>query len=69
MNTNLYGAMHTLFERFGGRDGNEVALLFSDGVDRIDTYLAKQRPVDDSKQGIQKAHGRVSQYQSGCEKT
>ena len=68
-NTNLYGAMHNLFERFGGRGGNEVALLFSDGVDKIDPNLAKQRPVNDSKQVIQKAQESWTQIYSACFKT
>ena len=69
VNTNLYGAMHSLFERFGGRSGNEVALLFSDGVDRIDRNLAKQRPVKDPKQAIQEAQESWTQVYAACFKT
>jgi len=69
VNTNLYGAMHSLFERFGGRSGNEVTLLFSDGVDRIDRNLAKQRPVKDSKQVIQEAQESWTQIYAACFKT
>ena len=69
VNTNLYGAMHALFERFGGRSGNEVALLFSDGVDKVDRNLAKQRPVNDSKQVIQEAQESWTQVYGACFKT
>jgi len=69
VNTNLYGTMHSLFERFGGRSGNEVALLFSDGVDRVDRNLAKQRPVKDSKQVIQEAQESWTQVYAACFKT
>src|SRR5262249_46027861 len=68
-NTNLYGALHTLFERFGSRRGNEVALLFSDGVDRVDRNLAKQRPIKDSKQAIQEAQESWTQIYAACFKT
>src|SRR5262245_46875810 len=37
--TNLFGAMHNLFERFGGRSGNEVVVLISDGKDSLDRNL------------------------------
>jgi VWFA-related protein len=64
--TNLFGAMHTLFERFGGRSGNEVVLLFSDGKDSLDRNLAKQRPVNDSKQVIRKAQESWAQIYAAC---
>jgi VWFA-related protein len=64
--TNLFGAMGALFERFGGRSGNEIVLLFSDGKDSVDRDLAKQRPVKDSKQVIQKAQGSWAQIYAAC---
>ncbi len=66
-NTNLYGALHTLFERFGGRDGNEVALLFSDGVDKIHNR-APQRPIDTPKQAVQRAQESWTQIYCACVK-
>ena len=66
--TNLFGAMGALFERFGGRSGNEIVLLFSDGKDSVDRDLAKQRPVKDSKQVIQKAQGGWAQIYAACSK-
>jgi Ca-activated chloride channel family protein len=67
--TNLFGAMHTLFGRFGGRSGNEVVVLFSDGKDSVDRDLAKQRPVKDSKQVIRKAQESWAQIYAACFKT
>lgn len=67
--TNLFGAMHTLFGRFGGRSGNEVVLLFSDGKDSVDRDLAKQRPVKDSKQVIREAQESWTQIYAACFKT
>jgi VWFA-related protein len=67
--TNLYGAMHTVFERFGGRSGNEVVLLFSDGVDSVIRGLEKQRPIRDSKQAIQEAQESWAPIYSACFKT
>jgi Ca-activated chloride channel homolog len=67
--TNLFGAMHTLFERFGGRSGNEVVVLFSDGKDSLDRNLAKQRPVNDSKQVIRKAQESWTQIYAACFKS
>jgi Ca-activated chloride channel homolog len=64
--TNLYGAMHTLFERFGGRSGNEVVLLISDGKDSVGGSLAKQRPVKDPKQAVQKAQESWTQIYTAC---
>jgi Ca-activated chloride channel homolog len=64
--SNLFGAMHTLFERFGGRSGNEIVLLFSDGKDSLDRNLAKQRPVKDSKQVISEAQERWTQIYAAC---
>ena len=64
--TNLFGAMGALFERFGGRSGNEIVLLFSDGKDSVDRDLAKQRPVKDSKQVIQKTQGGWAQIYAAC---
>jgi VWFA-related protein len=64
--TNLFGAMGVLFERFGGRSGNEIVLLFSDGKDSVDRDFAKQRPVKDSKQVIQKAQGGWAQIYAAC---
>jgi VWFA-related protein len=66
VDTNLYGAMHTLFERFGGRGGNEVVLLISDGKDSVSGDLAKQRPVKDSKQVVQKAQESWAQIYTAC---
>ena len=66
VNTDLYTAMHTLFERVGGRDGNEVVLLFSDGKDVVDRELAKQRPVKESKQVIQEAQKSWAQIYAAC---
>jgi len=65
-NTNLFGAMHTLFERFGGRSGNEVVVLFSDGKDSLDNNLEKQRPVKDSKQVIREAQESWAQIYGAC---
>ncbi|MBO0860879.1 MAG: VWA domain-containing protein [Chloracidobacterium sp.] len=65
-NTNLFGAMHTLFGRFGGRSGNEVVVLFSDGKDSLDNNLAKQRPIKDSKQVISEAQRSWAQIYSAC---
>jgi Ca-activated chloride channel homolog len=64
--TNLFGAMHTLFERFGGRGGNEVVVLISDGKDSLDRNLAKDRPVKDSKQVIQQAQRNWAQIYGAC---
>jgi Ca-activated chloride channel homolog len=66
VDTNLYGAMHTLFVRFGGRGGNEVVLLISDGKDSVDGSLSKQRPVKDSKQVVQKAQESWAQIYTAC---
>ncbi len=65
-NTNLFGAMRAIFERGGGRSGNEVVLLFSDGKDSVDRDLAKQRPVKDSKQVIREAQGSRTQIYAAC---
>jgi Ca-activated chloride channel family protein len=65
-NTNLFGAMRAIFERSGGRSGNEVVLLFSDGKDSVDRDLAKQRPVKDSKQVIKEAPGSRTQIYAAC---
>ena len=47
-NTNLFGAMRALFDRVGGRSGNEVVLIFSDGKDSVQSRSceaeAGQRP-------------------------
>jgi Ca-activated chloride channel homolog len=64
--TNLFGAMHTLFERFGGRGGNEVVVLISDGKDSLDRNLAKDRPVKDPKQAIQQAQRNWAQIYGAC---
>jgi Ca-activated chloride channel family protein len=64
--TNLFGAMHTLFERFGGRSGNEVVVLISDGKDSLDRNLAKDRPIKDSKQAVQKAQQNWTQIYGAC---
>jgi Ca-activated chloride channel homolog len=64
--TNLFGAIHTIFERFGGRSGNEVVMLISDGKDSLDRNLAKDRPVKDSKQVIQKAQQSWAQIYGAC---
>jgi Ca-activated chloride channel homolog len=66
VDTNLYGAVHTLFERFGGRGGNEVVLLISDGKDSVDGNLEKQRPVKDSKQVVQKGQESWAQMYTAC---
>jgi Ca-activated chloride channel homolog len=66
VDTNLYGAMHTLFERFGGRGGNELVLLISDGKDSVDGSLAKQRPLKDPKQVVQKAQESWAQIYTAC---
>lgn len=64
--TNLFGAMHTLFERFGGPSGNEVVVLISDGKDSLDRNLAKERAVKDSKQTIRKAQESWAQVYAAC---
>jgi Ca-activated chloride channel family protein len=64
--TNLFGAMHTLFERFGGPSGNEVVVLISDGKDSLDRNLAKERAVKDSKQAIREAQGSWTQIYAAC---
>lgn len=64
--TNLFGAMHTLFGRFGGPSGNEVVLLISDGKDSLDHNLAKERPVKDSRQVIREAQGSWAQIYAAC---
>jgi Ca-activated chloride channel family protein len=64
--TNLFGAMYTIFERFGGRRGNEVVVLISDGKDSLDRNLAKDRPVKDPKQVIQKAQQSWAQIYGAC---
>jgi Ca-activated chloride channel family protein len=66
VDTNLYGAMHTLFGRFGGRGGNEIVLLISDGKDTVGGDLAKQRPLKDPKQVIQKAQESWAQIYTAC---
>ena len=65
-NTNLFGAMRALFERAGGRSGNEVVVLISDGKDSVDRDLAKQRPVKDSKQVVREAQGSDAQIYAAC---
>jgi VWFA-related protein len=65
-NTNLFGAMRALFERVGGRSGNEVVLIFSDGKDSVDRNLANQRPVKDQKQVIREAQENLSQIYAAC---
>jgi VWFA-related protein len=65
-NTDLFGAMRAIFERVGGRSGNEVVLLFSDGKDSVDRDFAKQRPVKDSKQVIREAQGSRTQIYAAC---
>jgi VWFA-related protein len=65
-NTNLFGAMRALFDRAGGRSGNEVVLIFSDGKDSVDRDLAKQRPVKDPKQVIREAQENLSQIYAAC---
>ena len=65
-NTNLFGAMRALFERAGGRSGNEVVVLISDGKDSVDRDLAKQRPVKDSKQVVREAQGSQAQIYAAC---
>jgi Ca-activated chloride channel homolog len=64
--TNLFGAIHSLFERFGGRGGNEVVVLISDGKDSLDRNFAKDRPVKDSKQTIREAQQNWAQIYSAC---
>jgi VWFA-related protein len=65
-NTNLFGAMRALFDRVGGRSGNEVVLIFSDGKDSVDRNLANQRPVKDQKQVIREAQENLSQIYAAC---
>jgi VWFA-related protein len=65
-NTNLFGAMRALFERVGGRSGNEVVLIFSDGKDSVDRNLANQRPVKDQKQVIREAQENLAQIYAAC---
>ncbi|HEY9431524.1 MAG TPA: VWA domain-containing protein [Blastocatellia bacterium] len=65
-NTNLFGAMRALFDRVGGRSGNEVVLIFSDGKDSVDRNLANQRPVKDPKQVIKEAQENLSQIYAAC---
>jgi VWFA-related protein len=69
VDTNLYGAMHTLFERFRGRSGTEVVLLISDGKDSVKGDLEKQRPIKDSKQAVQRAQESWAQIYAACFKT
>lgn len=64
--TNLFGAMQTLFDRLGGRSGNEVVVLISDGKDSLDRNLAKDRPVKDSKQVIREAQESRAQLYAAC---
>jgi hypothetical protein len=64
--TNLFGATHSLFERFGGRGGNEVVVLISDGKDSLDRNLAKERAVNDSKQAIREAQESWTQIYGAC---
>jgi Ca-activated chloride channel family protein len=64
--TNLFGATHTLFERFGGRSGNEVVVLISDGKDSLDRKIAKDRPVKDSGQVIREAQESWAQIYGAC---
>jgi VWFA-related protein len=66
IDTNLYGAMHTLFERFGARGGNEIVLLISDGKDSVAGDLSKQRPVKDAKKVVQKAQESWAQIYTAC---
>src|SRR5262249_52851359 len=65
-NTNLFGAMRALFDRIGGRSGNEVVLIFSDGKDAVDRDIAKQRPVKDPKQVIREAQENLAQIYAAC---
>jgi VWFA-related protein len=65
-NTNLFGAMRALFDRIGGRSGNEVVLIFSDGKDAVDRDLAKQRPVKDQKQVIREAQENLAPIYAAC---
>ena len=65
-NTNLFGAMRALFDRVGGRSGNEVVLIFSDGKDSVDRNIANQRPVKDPKQVIKEAQENLSQIYAAC---
>jgi VWFA-related protein len=66
VDTNLYGALHDLFERFGGVGGNEIVLLVSDGKDSVDGNKAKQREVKDPKQVIQKSQKSWVQVNTAC---
>jgi VWFA-related protein len=65
-NTNLFGAMRALFDRVGGRSGNEIVFIFSDGKDSVDRNLAKQRPVKDPKQVIREAQENLAQIYAAC---
>jgi VWFA-related protein len=65
-NTNLFGALRALFDRIGGRSGNEFVLIFSDGKDSVDRDLAKQRPVNDPKQVIKETQGSLAQIYAAC---
>jgi hypothetical protein len=58
--------MRALFDRVGGRSGNEVVLIFSDGKDSVDRNLANQRPVKDQKQVIREAQENLSQIYAAC---
>jgi VWFA-related protein len=58
--------MSAIFDRVGGRSGNEIVLLFSDGKDSVDRDLAKQRPVKDSKQVVKAAQGSRAQIYAAC---
>lgn len=69
IDTNLYGALHDLFQRFGGRGGDEAVLLISDGKDSVDGNKAKQRPVKDPKQLVQKAQESWVQINTACFKS
>jgi VWFA-related protein len=66
VDTNLYGTLHDLFERFGGFGGNEIVLLVSDGKDSVDGDKAKQRKVKDAKQVIQEAQKSWVQVNTAC---
>ena len=66
VDTNLYGSLHDLFERFGRRGGNEVVLLISDGKDSVEGDKAKQRPVKEPKQAVQKAQESWVQINAAC---
>ena len=65
-NTNLFGAMRALFDRVGGRSGNEVVLIFSDGKDSVDRNLANQRSVKDQKQVIRETQENLAQIYAAC---